>query len=128
MSEFDTPDSSPEPQSTSDVDLSTFEPSEAPSFEAPETDTAPEAPETGTAPETPEPDADPFADFGGREAVEAAMRLYNAAATEDGIIQIFIEAGRTLGLTVEQMQRMFSDDPVPGSESPVPEFDPDEPL
>lgn len=50
---------------------------------------------------------DPFAEFGGREEIEKARRLYEAASTEEGVIQLWIEAGRTLGLTVEQMQGLF---------------------
>lgn len=127
MSDFaPEPTESTEPQSVSEVSLAdvTFEEStpepEAPAFEA-------EAPAAGV-PETPEPEAeaDPFQDFGGRESVEAAMRLYQTAQTEDGVIQLWIEAGRTLGLTVEQMQRLWDEAPAPGAEQP--EFDPDEPL
>lgn len=70
--------------------------------------------------------ADPFAEFGGREAIEAAHRLYEASRTEDGVIQLFLDAGRNLGLSLKDMQAFFEAQGGPVEE--VEEEDLDEPV
>lgn len=82
--------------------------------------------ETATT-EAAEP-ADPFQEFGGRETIEAAHRLYEASRTEDGVIQLFLEAGRSLGLGLKDMQALFESLGGEGT-APTPEGpDPDEPI
>lgn len=78
--------------------------------------------------ETPAAEAeDPFHTYGGKEAVEAAHRMYEAARTEDGVIQLFIEAGRSLGLGLKEIEALFTG-AAPSVEAEEPEFDPDEPM
>lgn len=88
------------------------------------TDTGSEAAESAV-PATPAAESDPFEAFGGKEAVEAAHRLYEASRTEDGVIQLFIDAGRSLGLGLKDIQALFDKDS--GGEEVEPP-DPDEPL
>jgi hypothetical protein len=51
------------------------------------------------------------------------MRLYEASRTDEGVVDLFIEAGRALGLTTEQMGALFNVE----LEKPE-EIDPDQPL
>lgn len=71
---------------------------------------------------------DPFHVFGGKETVEAAHRLYEASRTEDGVIQLFIEAGRSLGLGLKEIEALFTGQSAAAEAEPVEEIDPDEPL
>lgn len=66
---------------------------------------------------------DPFAAYGGKDAVEAATRMYEATRTQEGVVDLFIEAGKALGLNLQQMQALFGVE-----ETPPEEVDPDEPL
>lgn len=76
--------------------------------------------------ETPPAVVDPYEEFGGRERIEAAHRLYEASSTEDGVIQLFLESGRSLGLGLKEMQALFES---LGGVGDVPEPpDPDEPM
>lgn len=77
--------------------------------------------------EDPEPEApaDPYQEFGGRDTIEAAIRLHQAAQTDAGLVDIFMQAGRNLGLGIEQMRSLFGD---PEPEAPAVEEDLDEPL
>lgn len=121
-------------------DTALAEPPEAPTAEAPPVDapetlsetlsevaeppeTLPEVTETPETPETPAPE-DPYSEFGGRETIEAAHRLYEATRTEQGVIDLFIEAGKSLGLSLQQMQALFG----ATEETPEETVDPDEPL
>lgn len=70
---------------------------------------------------------DPFHAFGGKESVEAAHRLYEASRSEDGVIQLFIEAGRSLGLGLKEIEALFTGAQV-AEEAAVEEIDLDEPL
>lgn len=92
----------------------------------PGSETVESAPDVPEAPAVEEP-SDPFSEFGGRDVVAAAHRLYEASRTEDGVIQLFLEAGRNLGLGLDQMQALFEE---LGGSGQVPEDDPslDEPL
>lgn len=94
---------------------------------------APAEPDASTEPVADEPVAetpaageteDPFAAYGGKDAVEAAVRLYEATRSEQGVIDLFIEAGKSLGLSLQQMQGLFGVEETPAEE----EVDPDEPL
>lgn len=67
---------------------------------------------------------DPFAAYGGKEEIEAAIRMRQAANTEDGVIQLFLEAGRSLGLGLKDMEALFTSMQGEPEEEP----DPDEPL
>lgn len=71
---------------------------------------------------------DPFHTYGGKDTVEAATRLYEASRTEDGVIQLFIEAGRSLGLGLKEIEALFTGAAPAAEGEPEPEFDPDEPL
>lgn len=72
--------------------------------------------------------ADPFADYGGKEEIERAVRLWKATQSDEGVIQVFFEAGQAMGLGLKEMQALF--DAVTGAtpEPETPAFDPDEPL
>lgn len=83
-----------------DLDVS---PNDVFDFETP----APGAEAAPAAPVEPAPVADPFEEFGGRSDVEAAVRLWKASQTDQGVVDLFIEAGRSLGLSVQQMQTLF---------------------
>lgn len=87
---------------------------------------ASDAPETpAVATDTPAAEVeDPFAAYGGKEAIEAAHRMYEASRTDDGVIQLFLEAGQALGLGLKELQTLFAD---LGGEVPE-EPDPDEPI
>lgn len=50
---------------------------------------------------------DPYADFGGREAVEQALAFQKSLQTEDGIWNVFFQAGRALGLQTDQISGLF---------------------
>lgn len=76
--------------------------------------------EPAAVPET----VDPYEAYGGKEAIEAAQRMYQAAATEDGVIQLFLESGRSLGLGLKDLQALFTE---LGADLPEPP-DPDEPI
>jgi hypothetical protein len=101
---------------------------EAPTFEAPAEgvpaveNAEPTAPveEAPAAPAV----ADPYEEFGGRQEVERALRMYQHAQTDDGVVDLFLEAGRSLGLSHEAMQTLFNDLAGEAPEAP----DPDEPL
>lgn len=78
------------------------EPTEEP-VEQPE-GTEVEAPETG---EQPLPSEDPYHPYGGKEAVEKAVELHKTLQTEDGVWQMFFQAGRALGLGVREIEALF---------------------
>lgn len=85
-----------------------------PTLEIPE-DLAPEILETEESSEvgaaTDETgDGDPFSEYGGKDTIEAATRLYQAAQTEEGIIQLFLEAGTRLGVGLDRIQALFGAD------------------
>lgn len=119
----------PQPQSVSEAISSNPQPkivTEAPAPETPETpeteslETEPvtevpetEAPETVT--ELPETD-DPYKDLGGREAVEAAIKLHERTQSEEGIVQLFLEAGLNMGLSYDDIEALFQS--KSGSEDP----------
>jgi hypothetical protein len=71
-----------------------------------ETDPAGESGSTDGAPAA-ETVADPYADFGGRESVEQAMALHKATQSQDGLMRLFFEAGRSQGLSYSQMEALF---------------------
>lgn len=50
---------------------------------------------------------DPFAAYGGKDLVEAAVKLHQATRDHDGLIQLFVEAGQALGLGVREMEALF---------------------
>lgn len=101
------------------------EASEAPVVEAPVVETGAESETPAVATDTPAAEVeDPFAAYGGKEAIEAAHRMYEASRTDDGVIQLFLEAGQALGLGLKELQTLFAD---LGGEVPE-EPDPDEPV
>lgn len=65
-------------------------------------------------------EADPWAAYGGKDAVDQAVRLHQAVQTEDGIFQLFFEAGQSLGLGLKEMQTLFGQgDAQPEAEGPA---------
>ena len=82
-------------------------------------------PVTGDPVAAAETTADPYEAYGGKDAVEAAISWHKAAQTEDGVTQLFIEAGRSLGLSMEQMEALFPD---PAAQGQGTEEDQDRPL
>jgi hypothetical protein len=54
-------------------------------------------------------DADPYADFGGRETVEKAHQLHQALQTEEGVWNVFFQAGRALGLGTREIEALFAE-------------------
>ena len=67
-------------------------------------------------PAAPEAGADPFADFGGRDVVEQAIRVHQLTQSDEGVVQLFIEAGRSLGLSFDQMEALFRGEALPAAE------------
>ena len=61
-----------------------------------------------TEPPAAEEVPDPFAAFGGQEAVTAGHQLYEAVQTEDGQIRLFLELGRNMGLGLREMEALVS--------------------
>ena len=82
-------------------------------------------PEPAAEPSEP---SDPYADYGGRDVVEQAHRMHQATQSEDGIIQLFIEAGQSLGLGLREIQTLFEGGTLEPDEGEAPEYDPDEPI
>lgn len=113
-----------------EIEESTPTPEAAP--DAPVGEAPPEAPADDPAVEVPAeeapaeegPASDPYGDFGGRDTVEAAIRLYEASKTEAGVVDIFVEAARAIGLSNEQIQALFAD----GEATPEDDVDLDEPM
>lgn len=58
---------------------------------------------------------DPYADFGGREAIEQALSFQKSLQTEDGIWNVFYQAGRALGLQTDQISALFGATTDPGA-------------
>lgn len=48
-------------------------------------------------------------EYGGLDAVREAVGLQQAMQTEEGVIDLFIEAGRALGLGVREMEQLFGE-------------------
>lgn len=48
-------------------------------------------------------------EFGGVDAVRAAVELHQSLQTDDGVVSMFIEAGRALGLGVDQLEALFGE-------------------
>jgi hypothetical protein len=74
-------------------------------IEDPSTELSSEGEETSSE-ESSEP-ADPYADFGGRDTVEKAYQVHQALQTEDGVWNLFFQAGRSLGLGVREIEALF---------------------
>jgi hypothetical protein len=49
------------------------------------------------------------ADLGGLDSVKEAARIRDQLQTDDGVVAMFIESGRALGLGVEQMETLFGE-------------------
>ncbi len=117
----------PAPEAAPVTEVTPSEAAPAPFEGAPVT----EAPVTGVpeaqAPIPPAEPEDPFSEFGGRETIEQAHRLWQASQTDDGVARLFFEAGQAMGLGLKEMQALF--DGLGGEPEPTePQFDPDEPL
>lgn len=71
-----------------------------------ETDsTSLEGGETGVVDNAP---VDPFAEYGGADAVRQAAELHKSLQTEDGVWDMFFQAGRALGLGVREIEALFN--------------------
>lgn len=53
-----------------------------------------------------------FEEFGGSDAVRAAVELQQQLQTDDGVISMFIEAGRALGLGTKELEALFGEGQV----------------
>jgi hypothetical protein len=51
-------------------------------------------------------------EWGGENTIQDALAIYNGLADEEGVAQLFIEAGRSLGLGITEMQALISGQPV----------------
>lgn len=105
--------SAPAPEPTEPVAGDEPVPDEPVLEEPPEPEGGEPAPEPeleGVDPEVPEEpgSADPYEEFGGRQTIEAAHRMYQAAQTEDGVIQLFLEAGKQLGVGLDKIEALFT--------------------
>src|SRR5258706_1239406 len=47
--------------------------------------------------------------FGGLDTVKTATEMYQQLQTDDGVIAMFIEAGRALGLGVKDLESLFNE-------------------
>jgi hypothetical protein len=52
--------------------------------------------------------ADPYAEYGGADAVKAAVEYHKALQTEDGVWNTFFQTGRALGLGVREIEALFN--------------------
>lgn len=95
---------------------------------APQPEPAPE--EAGESIEVPAAETtvdDPFSAYGGKESVDRAYKMWEMSRTDDGVVQLFLEAGQSLGLGLDKMQAIFEGEA--GLIDDAPEApDPDEPL
>lgn len=58
-------------------------------------------------------------EFGGVDAVRAAVEFQQSLRTDDGVISMFIESGRALGLGVDQLEALFGGQAtVSGTQTP----------
>jgi alanyl-tRNA synthetase len=62
-------------------------------------------PVVGNEPVAPE---DPYAAYGGKDTLEAAHKMYQAAQTEDGVVRLWLEAGKSLGLGIREMEQLVT--------------------
>ncbi len=89
-----------------------------PEVDAPEGEVAVDNSDLVTEVENDNPDlvneapVDPYASYGGKDAVEAAMRLHQATQTEDGVMRLFFEAGRAMGLPLSAIEQVFRGGPA----------------
>lgn len=95
-----------------------------PVVEAPVTDLGTES-AVGEATETQTEAPDPFAEYGGADTVKSAHELYQATRSEEGVVQLFLEAGRALGLGTKEIEALFAAGETEPEEE---EDDPDRPL
>lgn len=50
---------------------------------------------------------DPWSPYGGKETVDQAYKIHQALQSQDGIIQLFFEAGQSMGLGLKEMNALF---------------------
>lgn len=50
---------------------------------------------------------DPYEAYGGKESIEQAVQLSKSLQTENGVWQMFFQAGRALGLRVRKIEALF---------------------
>lgn len=63
--------------------------------------------------------ADPYADFGGREAIEKAVQLQKMTQSQDGVMRMMFAAAQSLGIPLSQVEQLFqADRDSVGSETP----------
>lgn len=73
--------------------------------------------------------ADPFAEFGGADSVRQAHQLRQALQTQDGVMRLFFEAGRSMGLGLNEMQQLFGQAQQPAAAAPsAPQWEDDDVL
>ena len=54
-------------------------------------------------------ESDPFSEFGGRETVQAAYQLHQQTQNEEGVIDLFIQTAKALGLGDREIEALFAD-------------------
>ncbi len=97
---------------------------ETPAVEAEVTEVSVDGPEVSSEEATPSTeieDATPswedrIAEWGGEEAIQDALTIYNGLTDEKGVANLFIQAGRELGLGDREMEAFIS-----GQQAPVEE-------
>lgn len=84
-------------------------------------------PPAAPVPDPVTPPADPYAEWGGRETVERAVKLDQAMHTESGIRLVVAQSLQALGYTPDQIRAALTGAPVPPgaiTEPPEPQPDP----
>lgn len=80
--------------------------------------------ESGTLEAPPE---DPYAEFGGRDAVTKAAQIHQALQSQDGVMRLFFEAGRSMGLGLKDLEGLFGQASAANAPA-APEYDDDDVL
>lgn len=62
--------------------------------------------------------ADPYADFGGRDAVERAIQLQKMTQSQDGIMRMMFAAAQSLGLPLSKVEQLFAADQAAADAQP----------
>lgn len=67
----------------------------------------------GTETDTVETNDDPWAEYGGKDSVAQAHKIHQALQTQDGVMQLFFEAGQSMGLGLREIQALFGGAQIP---------------
>lgn len=69
---------------------------------------------------------DPYATYGGKDTIDKAVAIHQALQTEDGVWNLFFQAGRSLGLGVREIEALFAQQQGGGEPEGSPEPDDDD--